>query len=82
MVLEGMDKIKETRSDYGRFDAWQKSLINVLDSRCKTGSIASINMRQNTSKNSDIPFTEYAVMYTHRHLSLLFSSLIANIAII
>ncbi|OBZ83397.1 Cytokinesis protein sepA, partial [Choanephora cucurbitarum] len=61
MVLEGMDKIKETRSDYGRFDAWLKSLINVLDSRCKTGSIASINMRQNTSKDSDIPLTEYAL---------------------
>jgi hypothetical protein len=64
MVIQGMDSIKDSQSDYGRFDAWLKTLLAVLNGRGKMGSIvgASTDVRQIASKsNPDIPVTEHAV---------------------
>ena len=64
MVLQGMDTVKESKSDYGRFDSWIKTLLSVLDGRGKTGSNvgASHDVRQIASRvNSDVPVTEYAL---------------------
>lgn len=64
LVMQGMNSIKDSKSDYGRFDAWLKALLAVLNGRGKMGSIvgASMDVRQIASKNNpDIPVTEHAV---------------------
>lgn len=64
MVLQGMDAIQGSKSDYRRFDAWLKTLDSVLSGRGKMGSIvgASTDVRQIvTLSNPDIPITEHAI---------------------
>lgn len=64
MVMQGMDMIKSTKKDYGRFDSWLKTFNTVLEGRGIMGSIvgASTDIKQIISKNnSDMPVIEYAV---------------------
>lgn len=39
IVLKGMDKLREYRRDYGRFDAWLRLLDATLDGRGRMGSL-------------------------------------------
>lgn len=66
LVMQGMDKLKESQKNYGRFDSWLKTLSAVLDGRGRMGSIvgASSDVKQIVSKGStDMPVIEHAVKY-------------------
>lgn len=64
MVLQGMDTIQASKSDYRRFDSWLKTLDTILSGRGKMGSIvgASTDVRQiATISNPDMPVTEHVL---------------------
>ncbi|GAN04863.1 hypothetical protein MAM1_0075c04328 [Mucor ambiguus] len=64
LVMQGMDKLKESQKNYGRFDPWLKTLNAVLDGRGKMGSVvgASSDVKQIVSKSStDMPVVEHAL---------------------
>ncbi|CAO3610251.1 unnamed protein product [Mucor fragilis] len=64
LVMQGMDKLKESQKNYGRFDPWLKTLSAVLDGRGRMGSIvgASSDVKQIVSKGStDMPVIEHAL---------------------
>lgn len=64
LVMQGMDKLKESQNSYSRFDPWLKTLNAVLDGRGKMGSVvgASNDVKQIVSKgSSDMPVIEHAV---------------------
>jgi cytokinesis protein len=39
IVLQGMEKLKEYRHEYGRFDGWLKIVEATLDGRGRMGSL-------------------------------------------
>ncbi|KAG1198021.1 hypothetical protein G6F70_006166 [Rhizopus microsporus] len=48
IVLQGMETIRETKSDYGPFDSWLRAFHSTLDNHNKT-------------VNTDIPISEHAL---------------------
>lgn len=55
IVMQGMENIKEHKSDYGPFDSWLKSLYSILDKK------DDLLFTPSQEITADISITEHAV---------------------